>query len=80
MQKESYDRFAYFDLPSTGYNMYQAAIDIYDDPGTYFIVGRQCDDIACELLRLGGIDIDSKVTPNQTYKSLTTSKWTVKDN
>lgn len=78
--QESYDRFAYYDLPSGGYNMYHAAINLYDDPGTYALLARQCDDIACEILKQGGIKISSKYKPNKTYEDTNAPKWTTYDN
>ena len=65
---ESYDRVKSYDLPSTGYNMYNAAVNLYDRPGLYSLIARQCDDIAVELLKEGGIQIDQSFIPNLTYE------------
>ena len=66
---ESYDRVKSYDLPSTGYNMYNAAVNLYDYPGYYSLIARQCDNIAVELLKEGGIDIDRSLKPNRTYEN-----------
>ena len=66
---ESYDRVKSYDLPSTGYNMYNAAVNLYDYPGYYSLIARQCDNIAVELLKEGGIHVDQSLTPNGTYEN-----------
>lgn len=66
---ESYDRVKSYDLPSTGYSMYNAAVNLYDCPGYYSLITRHCDDIAVELLREGGIHVDQSLTPNGTYEN-----------
>lgn len=64
--QEKYDRVLAYVLPSTGYNMYNAAVALYDCPSYYSLAVRHCDDIAIELLREGGVNIDQAIIPNWT--------------
>ena len=65
--QEKYDRVLAYDLQSTGYNMYNAAVALYNCPGYYSLAVRHCDDIAVELLKEGGIDMTQWIIPNWTY-------------
>ncbi len=67
--RETYDNFKTYNLNSTGYNMYNAAVALYDCPSYYSLVSRHCDIIAVELLKEGGIDINRWVIPNWTYEN-----------
>ncbi len=67
--RETYDNFKTYNLNSTGYNMYNAAVALYDCPSYYSLVSRHCDIIAVELLKEGGVDINSWFIPNWTYKN-----------
>ena len=80
VKHEKYDRFAYFDLPNGGYNMYNTAINTYKKPGTYQLVGNQCDDVAVEILNQGGFNILALKVPNWTYDSLNVHKWEINSN
>ncbi len=74
--RESYDRYIPYDLTQegrSGYNIYHEAASIYDDPGSYSLMLRQCDDIACEILRKGGINPIQFILPNWTY--IISDKW-----
>ena len=69
IKTEIYNRYLEFDISNgQGYNMYYKAINLYSNPGTYKLTERQCDDIACEILNNGGIDIDATGIPNISYK------------
>ena len=71
VKTEYYDRFATFDINNgQGYNMHHHAVNIYNNPGDYGLFYRQCDDIACEILGKGGIDIKSRLWPNRTYDKI----------
>ena len=67
-KKEEYNRFATFEISNeNGYKMYEFASSLFSRPGDYKLLSRQCDDIACEILSKGGINIKSKPFPNWTY-------------
>ena len=69
IKTENYNRYLEFDISNgQGYNMYYKAVNLYSDPGVYELLGRQCDDIACEIMNFGGIDIDAKNIPNISFK------------
>ncbi len=65
--QEKYDRVLAYELQNTGYNMYNAAVALYDCPSYYSLAIRHCDDIAVELLRTGGINPFQFIWPNATY-------------
>ncbi len=67
--QEKYDRVITYNLTGTGYNMYNAAVALYDCPSYYSLAVRHCDNIAVELLKEGGIDIARWVIPNWTYEN-----------
>ncbi len=69
IKTENYNRYIEFDISNgQGYNMYYKAVTLYSDPGVYELLGRQCDDIACEILNFGGIDVEATGIPNISYK------------
>ena len=70
VERETYDRFISYDLTKkghSGYNIYHTATNIYDDPNYYSLIFRHCDDIACEILKKGGINPFQLPLPNWTY-------------
>ena len=67
IKTERYDRYKEYNIES-GYNIYNHAVSLYDNPGKYNLLLRQCDDVAVEILRKVGIDIESKLWPNRTYE------------
>lgn len=58
--------------------MYHTAVNLYNDPGMYFLLLRNCDDIAIEILNKGGFDIKTEWEPNKTYENLDVHKWEIK--
>ena len=76
IQEEKYNRFAYFDITGEdGIKMYDYAVELFDNPGDYLLFSRQCDDIVTEIFKQGGIEIDSKLRPNDTYDNIDAHKW-----
>ena len=70
IKTETYDRHLYYDITSgEGYNMYHKAVNIFDVPKHYMLVGRQCDNIATDILSEGGIDIDWNLIPNYSFEN-----------
>ena len=68
---ENYDRFIYFDISnSAGINMFNAGAWIYANPGTYRLLGNQCDNIVDQIMTAGGYGYDVQWRPNNTYEYL----------
>ena len=70
IKEERYDRHLYYDITNgEGYNMYYKAVSIFDVPKHYMLVGRQCNDIATDILAEGGIDVDWNIIPNNSFEN-----------
>ena len=59
--------------------MYHTAVNLYNDPGSYYLLFRNCDDIAIGILNQGGFDIKTEWEPNKTYDNLDAHKWQIKE-
>ena len=69
---ESYDRTKVYDIENwQGEKMYEYATGIYDNPGRYYLLFRNCDYIAEDIFEAGGINIDKHIKPNDTFENLT---------
>ena len=69
---ECYDRTSEYTIESdAGKNMFGYAIELYNDPEKYNIAFRNCDHIAVKIFEKGGINIDKKIKPNNTYNQTT---------
>ena len=68
VQNENYDGHLCFDIDNAqGYNMYHEAVRLFDNPGDYLLLLRQCDDIASWIFKKGNIFIDTLPWPNGTH-------------
>ena len=68
---ENYDRFAYYDITNDeGIKMFNEGAWLFDNPGTYNLLGRQCDNIANQIMSAGGYGYEVQWNPNETYDML----------
>ena len=71
ISSENYNRFVYFDISNgAGYNMFNEGAWLFNNPGTYNLLGRQCDNIANQIMTTGGYGYSVQWRPNETYNYL----------
>ncbi len=79
LKEEQYDRFVYRDITAEqGKKMFEKGTQIFSIPGRYKLFGRQCDNIASEIVNAGGVEYFVNIMPNLSYDLIwSPNKWSI---
>ena len=68
--KESYTRNLYIEVDdSQGSDAFITAVNYFREPGTYYLFGQNCDEVAQNILESAGIYYDKHVRPNDSFEA-----------